>query len=377
MKNKTLLIQILLFTITLITTTLAGSEWISGKTFLVVETQYSFQDFLSGAWFSIPFLGFLTFHEFGHFLMARYRNIAVTFPYYIPFWLGPFSSIGTMGAFIRIKEHVNKRNDYFDIGIAGPLAGFVIALGVFVYALIALPGIEYLYSLHPNYEAYGADYGLYVYKGLDDAMVLRLGDSLMSAALKKIIIGTGFYPHVNEIVHYPLIMAGYLGLFFTALNLMPIGQLDGGHILYGLIGHKAHNIVSPIFFTVFVFYAGLGTFRPDSFQFLEKGEFSMQIVYFLIYAYFNYLCFSKITPYLKTNISITLGVILLQFLCNVLWPNLYGYQGFMLFGLLIGRYLGIYHPIADETEKLGFVRKVLGWISLLIFVLCFSPNPFY
>ncbi len=376
-STKTLTIQIVLFLVTLLTTTLAGSEWITGKTFLMGFDQYSLSDFKKGFLFSIPFLGFLTTHEFGHFFMAKHIKVKVTLPYYIPMWLGPFTSIGTMGAFIRIKEEVKRRNDYFDIGIAGPLAGFVVALLVLIYGVSNLPGLDYIFQIHPEYTRFGSEYGKYAYQGMDEGLALHLGDSLLSLGIKNLFADQSLWPHPNEIVHYPLLMAGYLGLFFTALNLMPIGQLDGGHILYGLIGHKAHRIVSPVFFIAFVFYAGLGFFRLDEFQFLSSDELLRQLFYFGLYIYFIYLCFSRVTENRQTNWLIALAVVFLQVFLVFLFPEIDGFSGFLAFGFLLGRILGIYHPPTDENMPLGNTRKILGWITLLIFVLCFSPNPFY
>src|SRR5688572_1720968 len=125
--QKTVLLQVGLFIATFITTTIAGAEWAYGRSVLMPD--YTWQDFLSGLAFSIPFLMFLTFHEFGHYFMARYHKIKVTLPYYLPVpsFLLP-NPIGTLGAVIRIMERIYSKTQNFDIGLSGPLAGFIVGL---------------------------------------------------------------------------------------------------------------------------------------------------------------------------------------------------------------------------------------------------------
>ena len=117
----------------------------------------SWEDFLLGFQFSIPFLLILTVHEFGHYFTARYHKISVTLPYYIPMWFGfiGMASLGTMGAFIRIKENILSRIKYFDVGVSGPIAGFVVAVMMLVYGFTHLPETEYIYEIHPEYEVFG------------------------------------------------------------------------------------------------------------------------------------------------------------------------------------------------------------------------------
>jgi len=141
-EQKRRLIQGGLMIVTLISTTLAGAEWMYGKPLLYYDFDWTFDQVLSGFQFSLPFLGFLTVHEFGHYFTARHYNIKVTLPYYIPMWLGfvglPLISPGTMGAFIQIREPIKSRKEYFDVGIAGPLAGFVAALLILYYGFIII-----------------------------------------------------------------------------------------------------------------------------------------------------------------------------------------------------------------------------------------------
>lgn len=375
--RKTLFIQIGLFVLTCITVTLAGSEWIYGIPFIFSPEGTYWERFKEGFLFSVPFLGFLTTHEFGHYFMAKYRKVKVTLPFYIPFWLVISTSIGTAGAFIQIKENVESRNKYFDIGIAGPLAGFVVALGVLIYGYANIPDLEFLWNIHPDYETYGADYGKFVYDAEKESMAVRLGDSILSGWIKNWVADPSLIPHPNELSHYPIIMAGYLGCFFTALNLMPIGQLDGGHIMFALIGDKNFRILSPILFVSFLFFAGLGFFNVDELGNTRAEDYLQTLMYFVLYVYFVYICCSRISESQRTNIAIALCIVFLQLLSNMVYPNIEGYSGFLLFAFLLGRVLGIYHPPTLINEPLGTTRIVLGWLSLIIFVISFSPYPIY
>lgn len=375
-KQKTLLIQLGLFLTTVIVTTFAGMEWVTGKSVLNegLSWLYLKKGFIG---YALPFLGFLTIHEFGHYFMARRRKVNVTLPYYIPFWFVIIGSFGTMGAFIRIKDQIKNRINYFDIGIAGPLAGFVIALAALIYGYSAMPDHNFVFEIHPEYQQYGADYGKYAYQDFDDALAFRLGDSFLSGFVRDYFGNPERLPHPNELPHYPFILAGFLGLFFTALNLMPIGQLDGGHILFSLIGEKRFNQVSPVLFTVFVFFSGLGFFTVDELQQKTFDEGFSGLFNFVLYIYFIYLCFSRLSPNRKTNWVVALCIVLLQLLVTRFFPDVEGFSGFLAFSFLLGRVLGIYHPPVEDKEPLGWGRIVLGWLSLLIFVLCFSPYPFY
>ncbi len=388
MSNKTLALQLLLFIVTLLTTTLAGAEAITGKFFFGFPELYSLHfpdDFWQGLQFSVPFLGVLTCHEFGHFFVAQYHRVRTTLPYYIPMWLSGWAmSIGTLGAVIRITDRTRSRKQYFDIGIAGPLAGFVVALGVLWYGFTHLPPLDYIYTIHPEYAKYGGNYAYEISrnaKTLQGQMVL--GDNLLFLFFKKFVANPTLLPPNFEIMHYPLLWAGYLSLFFTALNLFPIGQLDGGHILYGLIGKKRFNWIAPVIFTGFVFYAGLGFFTVQDIKTigLEGGYYQTDLEFFtslLIYIYFLKVCFSRISSRSINAWVFSLAIVVVQFLCSITpyLDSLKGFSGFFPFAFLLGRFLGVYHPDVELDEPLDTKRKILGWITLLIFVLCFTPHPF-
>ena len=354
-----------LFLVTLLTTTLAGAEWITGKVTFGAPglTQ---DEMLRGLWFSLPFLGVLTVHELGHYFTARYYRVQATLPFYIPFFTGVFNTIGTFGAVIRIKDRIFSRKEFFDIGLAGPLAGFLVAVPVLIYGFTHLPPLEYLFQIHPDYRAYGADYARYVYR---DGEGLALARPLLYQGLEYLFANPARVPHPNELMHYPVLLAGALALFFTALNLLPIGQLDGGHILYGLLGFRRFNRLSGGLFVAFIFYAGLGLFSWQT-----SGR--TWLYWGLPYLGYLFLVFRRVMPTPRRALLLSLSVWAAQLACTLALPGVVGNPGWLVFGLLLARVTGIFHPPAPNETPLSPGRKVLGWLMLAIFVLCFSPSPF-
>lgn len=377
-RTKTYLLHGGLFLITLVTTTMAGAEWMFGRLFIPIDGMKTlgWDEFLQGFQFSIPFLAILTVHEFGHYFTAKANHVRVTLPYYIPLWLGIGQSIGTLGAFIRIKDYINSRKKYFDIGIAGPLAGFALALVVLWYGFTHLPPPEFIFTIHPEYQKWGLDYGQFAYQNLPPGAALGLGDNLLFNFFKNYIADPARVPHQYEMIHYPYLMAGYLALFFTSLNLIPIGQLDGGHILYALIGRDLYRWVAPALFIVFAFYAGLGLFKPTDFAVPSDEAFFSELGNFGLYVVFLYLAFANISENRMTSLLITLSVVAAQLVFSWVQPQWEGYQGFLVFVFVLGRFLGIYHPETELQEPLDTKRKIMGWLALIVFVLCFSPKPF-
>lgn len=395
---KTKLIQLGLFIVTLITTTFAGAEWTMGK-FLIAGLTWD--DFLFGFNFSIPFLFILTVHEFGHYLTARYHKINVTLPYYIPMWFGfiGLASLGTMGAFIRIKESIISRVKYFDVGVSGPIAGFVVAVVLLVYGFRSLPPTEYIYEIHPEYEVFGEQFeermeGLDTlvlkkdlnpermsYDALQDTIdigragAVFFGDNiLMNLGRRYLAPDDRYVPSSRELMHYPVLLAAYLAFFFTALNLLPIGQLDGGHVLFGLVGPKNHAVVSRVLFTGFIFYAGLGWVTTADLANTSAegiGDFLIRIAIYVMVVYWSaYSVFKE----KRNRLLYATALFTLQFFIASIF-KVEGYTGWLLFSVLIGRFIGVDHPPVVDNSPLSSGRKVLGWIALVIFILCFSPEP--
>jgi membrane-associated protease RseP (regulator of RpoE activity) len=224
------LAHVLLFLATVITTLgsgalMAGLDPFSTRVFYVGDVGMPYPSRLDlsvlwlGAPFAIPFLGVLLAHEMGHYFAARVHRVRASLPYFIPF--PPyFSVIGTVGAFIRLKGPTVRRSILFDIGAAGPISSFLVSLPLFVVGL-----------------------------GLSEAIPDRAGVAtpfLIRFMGQPVWLGDGVATHVlaslfgpgqvgdSAILLHPLALVGWLGFFVTALNLLPLGQLDGGHILYAL-----------------------------------------------------------------------------------------------------------------------------------------------
>ncbi len=195
--------------------------------------------------FAVSMLGILLAHEFGHYLAARYHKTAVTLPYFIPF---PFSPFGTMGAAIRLKEPPRNKRILLDIGVAGPLAGLVVAIPVLIIGLSTS-------EIHQLPEVLHSGYGFE-------------GNSILYLGIKFLVTGKwlpepanfgGFHPFIYwmryfftglpmpsggiDITLNSVAWAGWAGLLVTALNLIPAGQLDGGHLIYVLLGNKARRLM--------------------------------------------------------------------------------------------------------------------------------------
>ena len=230
--------------------------------------------------FSITLLLILLFHEFSHYLASKKHRIEASLPYFIP---AP-TLFGTFGAVIKMKSPITTKNALIDIGASGPIAGFIIS----VIATIIGLSLSRIMPVH------------------DTANVISLGDSLLFKGLTRAILGA--VPDNQDVYLHPVALAGWIGFFVTSLNLIPIGQLDGGHILYALLGDN-HAVISKLLVGV------------------------MFIMGFL------------------------------------LW------DGWIIWGVLL-IILGFKHPpIVYAEVPLDPKRKIVGWISLAIFVLTFTPVP--
>ena len=175
-----------------------------------------------GLLFSISLLLILGAHEFGHYWASKKNQVQSTLPYFIP--APPIFIAGTFGAFIQIKQKIPNRRILMEIGAAGPIAGFVVALPMLIVGL-------HLSSVSPSIGIGGISFG--------NSFILNL--------CSKIILGVDpSSPYINIHLH-PIAFAGWIGMLVTALNLMPVGQLDGGHIIYAIFPDK-HSAIGKLFF---------------------------------------------------------------------------------------------------------------------------------
>jgi len=374
-EGRRIIFQVFLFVATFITTTLAGAQWTYGHSIFMDD--FSWQDFTSGLAFSVPLLAILTVHEFGHYFVAMYHKVKSSLPYYIPFPpipLFPFN-FGTMGAVIRLRSRPVSNVQNFDIGVAGPVAGFILALVIMFYGFKTLPPPEYVFQFHPEYEQFGADYADVVYspeylKNHGPVLDVAIGRNLLFLIYEKFVADPARVPNPREIMHYPVLFACYLALFFTCLNLLPVGQLDGGHVVYGLFGFRKHRIIATVFFFALVFYAGLGLPYID--PALPQGTLLLGTGGYLL---FLFVAFTGLNRPAQETFMYALLMFAAQFSLMAYTPGIKGYEGWLLFAFVLGRFIGVEHPRSEIEQPLDSKRILLGWIALLMFVLCFSPAP--
>ena len=207
----------LLLAATLATTTLTGAcHWISFEAdFQAGNPHLTLWAIANGLWYSLTILAILGAHELGHYLACRYYGINASLPYFLPI---PFPLTGTAGAFIRIRQPITTKRALFDIGIAGPLAGFAVA----VPALVIGMAMSRVVEVPPNFTGFS------------------LGEPLLFKAVSWLMWGSP--PETASINLHPMAFAAWFGLLATALNLIPIGQFDGGHIAYATLGRHAHKV---------------------------------------------------------------------------------------------------------------------------------------
>ena len=277
-RRKRLLLHLGLFLATVGTTIIAGALQQG------VNPLADLASLARGIPFSFTLILILGTHEMGHYLVSRRHRLDVTLPYFIPAPPIPFI-IGTFGAFIRIRSPIEDKRALLDVGCAGPLTGIAVAIPVLLVGL-KLSTVKVISGGAPE---------------------LVLGEPLMFKILSWATFGP-LGPDDHIILH-PVAFAGWIGLLVTALNLMPVGQLDGGHVAYALFpGH--HRYVS---------LASLGV---------------------------------------------------------LVFCGLFFWQGWLMWALLL-YFLGLRHPpphhywVALDTR-----RRVLGFITILVFILCFTPTPF-
>jgi membrane-associated protease RseP (regulator of RpoE activity) len=216
-KTGNPLVNLVLLLVTITTTLFAGAGvW---QTLLSGGTMPPIADIIwEGLPFTIGLLGILGVHEFGHYIAARYHGVAVTLPYFIPM---PFGFLGTLGAFISLRSPMKNRKVLFDIGVWGPLAGFAVAVPVLLIGLWLSP-----------VEPIRLNFGTFL--TLENA-----GTSLLVRTLVAIFKPI---PAGQTLIMHPIFFAAWIGLLVTGINLIPVGQLDGGHIAYALFGKWAHTL---------------------------------------------------------------------------------------------------------------------------------------
>jgi Zn-dependent protease len=243
-------INLLLFVLTGISVIFAGTFFrYAGplSTNLDEVLPYLIPALLDGSAFAVCLLAILLAHEFGHYLAARYHRSAVTLPYFIPFPLSPF---GTMGAFIQLKEPPRNKRILLDIGLAGPLAGLVIAIPVLLIGLylsdlgnLPLPSrLGQSFQLEGNSIFYLISKYVIFGHWLPEPVSYN-GLNPILYWLRYFFTGRPVPFGGEDVLLHPIAYAGWSGLLVTALNLIPAGQLDGGHALYVLLGKRVRAIL--------------------------------------------------------------------------------------------------------------------------------------
>jgi Zn-dependent protease len=233
-------LHLLLLALTVLTATIAGAGLVDGDplrmrdasfagTAIPVPTRLTPLSVAPGLWFSLPLLVILGAHEMGHYAMARRHGMDVSPPYFVPApWI--VSLIGTFGAFIRLRSPLLNRSVLLDVGAAGPVVGFLLSIPAVVLGLVWSATVR---AADLPAWARGARIGLVV-----DNQMLPMGES----ALFMLLRGLSPLGDAAFVALHPLAFAGWLGLFFTALNLFPVSQLDGGHVVFAL-SRRSHQAV--------------------------------------------------------------------------------------------------------------------------------------
>jgi len=329
-SGSSLWVHAVLFIATIITTTIAGALF----------EGVDFKEGVSVLWRGLPFsctlLVILLSHEMGHYLASRGHRVKATLPYFIP---APFIGVGTFGAFIKIKEPIRDRRSLLDIGVAGPLSGAVLSIIAVVW---------------------GLGHSQVLFTPLEKE-TMTLGEPLLFKMLSILTIGK--LPENANVILHPVAFAGWLGLFITALNLIPVGQLDGGHIVFALTG-PWHLFISRFAFLALVIIGVWGGLPYPSWMFYLFG------VLMTFYAILNIA---------SSSTARKLGYLVL----TILWISTLAQQhydtgtGVWLFWSVLVNFLRFDHPpVYDLYRPLEWWRKLLGVCAILLFVLTFVPKPF-
>ena len=230
-------LNLVLFLLTGVATITVGAEMAVSAAWTEPPTS-AWGTLLAGLPFSLSLLVILVAHEMGHFVAARYHRVDASWPYFIPFPWG----VGTLGAVIRMRGRIPTKNALVDIGASGPLAGAIVAIPVLIYG-ISLSRVDDL-PVEPNLIFGNLSIFHLVKSWWLDVSPFAFGSSmepqpLLYVLLKRVL----FEVQGNQDVFvHPIAFAGVIGLFVTALNLMPVGQLDGGHVAYAVFGARARRI---------------------------------------------------------------------------------------------------------------------------------------
>ncbi|HTR44348.1 MAG TPA: site-2 protease family protein [Thermodesulfovibrionales bacterium] len=298
-------LHLLLFVLTFLTTTVAGSLLQRGVNILEEPLGV-----LEGLPFSLTLMTILLSHELSHYFASKRHHTEATLPYFIP--APPFlSPIGTFGAFIKMKSPIVTRKALIDIGASGPIAGFLLSV---IASVVGLANS----SIVPLQEVKGG---------------ISLGDSLLFSLLSRLVLGVP--PDSYDILLHPVALAGWLGLFVTSLNLIPIGQLDGGHIAFAFLGER-HKALSKALAGMLLAMGCLAILQT-------LGDAKL------------------FSPDLMPRFVRSL-------------PELWA--GWALWGgLMIA--LGLKHPPVIHWEvPLDGRRRAIGILSVIIFIITFMPSPF-
>jgi len=288
--------------------------------------------------FPAALLSILLAHELGHFIACRRHRLQASLPMFIPG--PPFPvAIGTFGAFIRIRSPITNRAQLLDVGAAGPLAGFVPAV------LLLIAGLR-----------------LSVIAPLPTGESFIFGESLLVGMLRRLILGP--IPPGADVYYHPIALAAWLGLFVTSLNLLMAGQLDGGHVVRAMFGRR-HRLLSRLVFVALVVW---GLWGDPLWEYWWSYPFLLALPVWAIV-----LSLRPLRLKVDRNIFLllTLSYILLQMIfeassASSLW---------LVWGMLIYLF-GLDHPPVRETAgSLSPIRRVVGGICLLVFILTFMPLP--
>jgi membrane-associated protease RseP (regulator of RpoE activity) len=264
----------------------------------------------AGPAFGATLMGILTCHELGHYIAARVRGVDSSLPYFIP--MPPFLTYGTMGAVITMDKPIEDRNALFDVGAAGPIAGLVVAIPLLVIGLELSP----LIAIDPN--------------GTQE------GNSILYALLKYAVFGRWLPGHGLDVDLHPMALAAWVGLFITMVNLLPIGQLDGGHVARAALGQSHEKWSQRLHIALPIVGLAVG-----SAMFVAALHAGRGVVSALGYAKFG------VIPWL-------------------VWT--------VLLAILRGR-AGEYHHAVDDAP-LDPLRRRLALAMLIIFLLIATPVPF-